>query len=29
MLDETYLNIGAFTVEHLKEVILEVKGETT
>jgi hypothetical protein len=29
MLDETYLNIGAFAVEHLKEVILEVKGETT
>ncbi len=29
MLDESYLNIGAFTVEHLKEVLLEVKEETT
>ena len=29
MLEENYLNIGAFTVEHLKEVLLEVKGETT
>ena len=29
MINETYLNIGAFTVEHLKEVLLEVKGETT
>jgi hypothetical protein len=29
MIDETYLNIGAFTVEHLKEVLFEVKGETT
>jgi hypothetical protein len=27
--DETYMDIGAFTVEHLKEVIYKVKGEFT
>ncbi len=29
MINESYQNIGGFTVEHLKLVLSQIKGETT
>lgn len=29
IVNETYTNIGGFTLEHLREILVRIKGETT